>query len=262
MATYRTVSLTFWTDPKVDDDFTPEDKYFYLYLITNPHTNICGCYEISMKQMVRETGYNEDTIKRLLQRMESIHDVIRYDAKTKEVLIVRWGKYNWVKSIATQKGVMKCADSIKSESFRAFVVEGATELNDGEPYAPYRGPIGPMGVTVTVPVTDNTPIIDEWDIEDSFNTFWKEYPRKVGKGAARKSFEKAMKKADLKTILDAVKAQRQSPQWTKDDGQFIPHPATWLNQERWADEVQTGDGLDNLRNLYAMFKEEEANDKA
>lgn len=98
-------------------------------------------------------------------------------------------------------------------------------------------------------------------IEEPFDTFWREYPRKVGKGAARKSFEKAMKKTDLKTILDAVEAQRQSSQWTKDNGQFIPHPATWLNQERWADEVQTGDGMDNLRNLYAEFKREEGHDK-
>ena len=70
-----------------------------------------------------------------------------------------------------------------------------------------------------------------------------------------------MKKTDLKTILNAVKAQRESPQWTRDGGQFIPHPATWLNQERWEDEVQSSDGMDNLRNLYAEFAKEEANDK-
>ena len=66
MAVFRTISNSFWTDSKVDDTFTPEDKDFYLYLLTNPHTNICGCYEISNKQMSRETGYNEDTIKRLI----------------------------------------------------------------------------------------------------------------------------------------------------------------------------------------------------
>jgi len=107
----------------------------------------------------------------------------------------------------------------------------------------------------------NTIAHPEVSVVSDFDTFWSAYPRKVGKGAARKSFEKAIKKTDLKTILDAVEAQRQSLQWTREDGQFIPHPATWLNQERWADEVQPGDGLDNLRNLYAMFKEEEANDK-
>ena len=46
MAIYRNVSMSFWTDSKVADDFTAEDRYFYLYLFTNPHTNLCGCYEI------------------------------------------------------------------------------------------------------------------------------------------------------------------------------------------------------------------------
>ena len=67
---YRTINQSFWTDSKVDDDFTPEDKYFMLYLLTNPHTRMIGCYEISMKQMERETGYNEDTVKRLIHRLQ------------------------------------------------------------------------------------------------------------------------------------------------------------------------------------------------
>ena len=63
MAIYRNISMSFWTDTKIIDEFTPEDKYFYLYLFTNPHTNLAGCYEISMKQIVTETGYSKETIK-------------------------------------------------------------------------------------------------------------------------------------------------------------------------------------------------------
>lgn len=98
MAKYRAVQMSFWTDPKVVDDFTPEDKYFYLYLMTNPHTNLCGCYELSMKLATDETGYTRDTIEKLLDRMEKVHDVIRYNRLTKEVLILNWGKHNWTKS--------------------------------------------------------------------------------------------------------------------------------------------------------------------
>lgn len=57
MANYRNISMDFWQDSKVVDDFTPEDRYMYLYCMTNPHTNLCGCYEISVKQMANETGY-------------------------------------------------------------------------------------------------------------------------------------------------------------------------------------------------------------
>ena len=46
----------------------------------------------------------------------------------------------------------------------------------------------------------------------------------------------------LQTLLDAVEAQKKTPQWQKDNGQFIPHPTTWLNGKRWEDEVVTSTG--------------------
>jgi hypothetical protein len=71
-----------------------------------------------------------------------------------------------------------------------------------------------------------------------FDAFWLTYPRKAGKGAARKVWAR-LKPGDelVATIIEAVGRQRNSPQWTKDGGQFIPHPATWLSQERWTDET-------------------------
>lgn len=78
---------------------------------------------------------------------------------------------------------------------------------------------------------------------DKFDVFWKEYPKKKGIGAARKAFAKAIKKASLETLIEAVRKQKQGDQWKKDKGKFIPYPATWLNQERWEDEVDdNGDG--------------------
>ena len=71
----------------------------------------------------------------------------------------------------------------------------------------------------------------------AFDAFWEAYPKKTGKEAARKSFARA--KADIGTMLSALEVQKQSEQWTKNNGQFIPNPTTWLNQGRWEDEVQT-----------------------
>lgn len=79
-------------------------------------------------------------------------------------------------------------------------------------------------------------------MSDGFDVFWKEYPRKIGKQIAFRSWEK-LKKAKvlppIEKILQAVKQQIDSDQWQKDEGQFIPHPATWLNQGRWDDEPAT-----------------------
>lgn len=72
--------------------------------------------------------------------------------------------------------------------------------------------------------------------QSDFDRFWTAYPRKTGKKAAEKSWEKAIDKPDIEAVLASIERQRASQDWTKDGGQFIPHPATWLNQGRWADE--------------------------
>lgn len=72
---------------------------------------------------------------------------------------------------------------------------------------------------------------------DSFDRFWAEYPKKRAKGDARKAWHKLQPDATLvEAILTALAWQRVSADWIKDGGQFIPYPATWLNQERWDDE--------------------------
>lgn len=71
-----------------------------------------------------------------------------------------------------------------------------------------------------------------------FEKFWSAYPRKVGKDDARRWWLKRKPDDDLLAdMLAAIEDQRASPQWQRDGGQFIPHPATWLNQGRWQDEI-------------------------
>jgi len=76
-------------------------------------------------------------------------------------------------------------------------------------------------------------------VDPFFQEFWNAYPRKVGKGAARKAWEKKKSKPSIKVVLKAIEAQKKSDQWKKENGQYIPHPATWINQDRWEDEVFT-----------------------
>lgn len=68
-----------------------------------------------------------------------------------------------------------------------------------------------------------------------FDQFWIQYPRKVGKEAARKAFAKAMKKTTMDKVLSGVEDLRIRV--AGKDPQFTPHPATWLNEGRWDDET-------------------------
>lgn len=79
------------------------------------------------------------------------------------------------------------------------------------------------------------------DKPNAFDLFWSAYPRKIAKAAARKAWEKTKgSRPELNTILVALATQKCSAAWTRDGGQFIPHPATWLNAGRWDDEVRVG----------------------
>jgi len=74
-------------------------------------------------------------------------------------------------------------------------------------------------------------------IEERFEVFWKAYPKKKGKGEALKAFKKIAPSEELlQTMLKAIESVKQTEQWKRDNGQFIPYPATWLNQGRWDDE--------------------------
>lgn len=132
MASYSQVYMTFWTDSKIDDDFSPQEKYMYLYLLTNPHINICGCYSVSNNQMIRETGLDKDTVMGLLERLQNTHDVIRYSQDNKEVLLLNWYRYNWASSEKTLKGVLNAAEQIKTTSFKEYV-KALASGNEAEP---------------------------------------------------------------------------------------------------------------------------------
>jgi hypothetical protein len=71
-----------------------------------------------------------------------------------------------------------------------------------------------------------------------FLSFWDVYPRKVGKDAAWKAWKNRNGSLpEINIIITAIENQKNSDQWLKDSGQYIPNPATWINQGRWEDEL-------------------------
>ena len=98
---------------------------------------------------------------------------------------------------------------------------------------------------VSEPATDNVHLeqkrTDKNRIEknrvEMFEQFWNAYPNKKTKKKAYDSWKKIDPSDKLfKEIMVGLERAKGSKQWQKDDGQYIPHPTTWLNQERWNDE--------------------------
>jgi len=90
--------------------------------------------------------------------------------------------------------------------------------------------------------------------EKEFDEFWAAYPRKVGKGQARKAYATALKTTDAAILLTAV---QRIPK--PEDMEFFPHPSTWLNGERWLDETGPSEnGEDTYDDFKAAAKEHTA----
>jgi len=77
---------------------------------------------------------------------------------------------------------------------------------------------------------------------EAFNTFWRHYPKKKSKGQARKQWLKLCPdKPLIEKILQAIDIAKESDDWQKDNGKYIPYPASWLNAEGWENEQGSDD---------------------
>jgi hypothetical protein len=113
-------------------------------------------------------------------------------------------------------------------------LDGVTSTSPG---AVVRGDMGDAnGVTWVSPKPSIEPSNSYLSVPDRFDEFWKTYPSRKAKGAAVRAWKTALKKADADTLIAAAEAYARDP---KRDPEFTAHASTWLNQERWLDEVET-----------------------
>lgn len=96
----------------------------------------------------------------------------------------------------------------------------------------HQPPVSQASLEVTVRSNEKKEISLPCDL---FDTFWSAYPRKVGKGSARKAWDKATKSTSPTVIIEA--AIKFAGSRAEQDIQFTPYPASWLNAERWTDDI-------------------------
>ena len=293
MALYRNIHLSFWQDTKVTDDFTPEDRYFYLYLLTNPHTNLCGCYEISIKQMANEMGYDAKKVIKLIERFSSIHNLIRYARSERELLIFHWSKYNWTSSEKFRKPLLQEIQNVKTEGFREYLLKlfnGENEkygIDTVSRKEKYRINTDCMGTTDTVTDTDtitDTVSGSEADTDKSKPTEIKEivqylndkcgtryrYQTKGTQEHINARLKEGYTVEDFKTVID-----KKFEEWHGTDMEKFLRPETlfagkfesYLNQKivKKTYQSQTAQMLDGFYGQTAewvrkMEQEEQAND--
>ncbi len=130
MGVKRIVDTSFWTDGKVDE-FSPEDKFFMLYLLTNPFSRQLGIYEISVKQAAFHMGYSVEAVNVLLDRFETKYNMIRFSRETNEVAIINFLRHSVMKG---GKPVEDCIkqdmQKVKDKSLIDFVFRRLRQRDD------------------------------------------------------------------------------------------------------------------------------------
>ena len=115
MAKYRQLYTEFWSDSFVLE-LTPEEKYFYVYLLSNSKTTQSGIYEISKRIIETETGYSRETVEKLLKRFCDYNKIL-YCENTKELMVINWIRYNVPNNINAIKCINKELSRVKNKEF-------------------------------------------------------------------------------------------------------------------------------------------------
>jgi len=188
---------------------------------TIPWLDDYGCYEADCEDIKTEVFPKNKSIG-----IQDINNALSEEEKIGLIKIFRlkgkeYQKYNNFEDFQTLK-----TDRPKKSDIKGYY-EGM-ELNGIQKY-----PKEPSGS----PEVKLREVKLSKDIWSNFNSFWKVYPKKKAKEDAFKAFNKINPdKYLLDRILAAILASMKSDEWLKDNGKFIPHPATWLNGKRWKDE--------------------------
>lgn len=273
MGISRIVNTDFWEDGMVNDSFSPEDKYFMLYLMTNPHSKQAGIYKLNKKIAAFEMGYSPETVSSLIERFSTKYHRIIYSNETQEIAVLNAPKYNIVKG---GKPVNDCIEKDLSQiKNRSLVYKMYNHLKNyfeqsDKPSIQQVGEVfkkasnnfkesneidndidndndSIVGVSCNESYhesSDTMPKGVDVSPESKFEQFYSAYPKHVGKEKALASFKKIKPDDTLfEIILKAVASQSKTEDWTKENKKYVPMPATWLNGKRWEDEInESGKG--------------------
>ena len=182
----------------------------------------------------RRKGVTESTIEKALLDLANSGSILLYDVDGESYFCFpNWGDHQ---RIQTKRSKFPAPDD--------GIIKKST-VSHGEP-PPESNPIRIQNPN---PNPNPNPKSNAREARGAeFEIFWTAYPRKEGKRKAIAAFEKVTVSLDV--LLAAIEQQKKSAQWCKDDGQFIPHPAPWLNGQRWADTpISENNSLNMQRKL-------------
>lgn len=250
MAKQRSFNTKFWDDEYIQN-LDPTEKLLFIYFFTNPLTTMCGVYEISLKRGAFDTGIDKDMVEKVLKRFEEDRKIFYINGW----LFIKNFLNHQILNPSVMEGVENTLKEIPYEITMKIkeILQSEAEGEQGV------GMVSPLWQILqsksklkSKGIYDQTesPYLNGKKMGDMFEKFWNEYPRKISKKKTLAIWLKLKPTPELaEKIIAAVRAQKQTKQWKENDGQFVPHPTTWLNQERWEDEIAAPQRSDKYAHL-------------
>jgi hypothetical protein len=173
--------------------------------------------------MAVETGIERDMLLKILKRFERDKKVFFHEGW---VCIANFIKHQHNTNEKINRGIVLCLQQIPEKIIKKFMSQGWVI---DESYM--------SQVCVQNYSNSNSNTNTNEQMDDLFNKFWVSYPKKKSKPMAYKAFKRLKPTQSLlDTILKDIEKQKQTEKWQKQNGQFIPYPATYLNNHQWEDE--------------------------
>lgn len=117
----RMIDTDMWLDSQIVDDFTKNDIYLWLYILTSPRTTLCGVLKNSKTMMSLESKMERMELEESLLNLEYKHRLIKCNQENDEILILNWYKHNWTKSEKLMEALKKQVDKVKTEEFKTYI---------------------------------------------------------------------------------------------------------------------------------------------
>lgn len=243
MAKYRKIDPRIWNDEKFRS-LSDQGKLVFLFILTHPHLTSLGAMRASLDGLASELGW---TSKGFRERFAEPfrNGLLRVDERASFVVAPNFLKYNPPDNPNVVVSWKHSLDLLPECTLKNELIKRVKQLVERLPkgFAERLPEVfaKPSRTQEQEQEQEYTPIVpsDVRTPPNAFDSFWKIYPRKIGKLAALKAWKKIKPSPDMvEAIMKAIEEQAVCEQWSKDNGQFIPYPATWLNQGRWEDEIE------------------------
>lgn len=241
MRDYGVVSPKFWigeTGKALRGN--AEAQLVALYLMTCPHANMIGVFHCPLIYISHETGISFEGASKALTSLSEAQ-FCTYDASTETVFVHRMAAYQVGESLKAEdnrvKSVTKEWQNIGpaqlQQAFAAIYSEAFHLPIAAKKKSPSKAPPKPLRSQEQEQDKNKTP-----SGPSPFEVFYAAYPRHEARKDAEAAFAKLNPSEELLAkILAAIAAKRQSNDWTKENGKYVPLPASWIRAERWNDEA-------------------------